>query len=72
MVNTADPVTFWILMILAYVVMGTLLLIAVAFIRRWQQARYLGYIHALHRQYRPLLAKILSGVQTPAATEAIC
>lgn len=71
MVNTADPVTFWVLMIVAYVVMGTLLLIAVAFIRRGQQLRYLRYIHTLHRQHRPVLAKILSGVKTPAAMEAL-
>src|ERR1019366_4676073 len=71
MVNTADPVIFWVLMIVAYVVMGTLLLIAVAFIRRGQQARYLRHIHTLHRQYRPVLAKILSGVKTPAAMEAL-
>jgi hypothetical protein len=65
MVNFSDPVTHWVLMILISLVMGTLLLITVAIIRRWQQIRYARFVHELHRQYRPVLAKLLSGDLTP-------
>jgi hypothetical protein len=59
--NIADPVTHWAFVILVSVVMGTGLLIAVAFFRRWTQIRYARYVHTLQRQYRPLLAEALSG-----------
>jgi HEAT repeat protein len=67
MVNTADPLTYLVLMILVSVVIGTLLLIAVAFVRRWQQIRYARYVHILQRRYRPVLAKVLAGVRSPSA-----
>ena len=71
MVNIADPVTQWAFIILVSVVMGTCLLIAVAFFRRWQQIRYARYIHTLQRKYRPVLAKLLSGVRSPSEIEAL-
>jgi len=71
MVNIADPLTQWAFRILVSVVMGTCLLIAVAFFRRWQQIRYVRYVHALRRKYRPILAKLLSGEQNPAGVEAL-
>jgi hypothetical protein len=71
MVNISDPVTQWAFIILITVVMGTFLLIAVAFIRRWQQIRYLRYVHALQREYRPLVAKLLAGQRNPAAITAL-
>jgi len=71
MVNTSDPVTSLALMTLFAVVMGTLLLVAVAFFRRWQQIRYARHAHALHRQYRPVLAKVLSGARGPCAIEGL-
>ena len=58
-------------MILVSVVTGTCLLIAVAFIRRWQQIRYARYLHTLQRQYRPVLAKLLSGARSPSGIEAL-
>ena len=66
MVNIPDPLTQWAFLILISVVMGTLLLIAVAFIRRWQQVRYSRYVHTLQRNYRPILAKVLAGEHPPA------
>jgi len=71
MVNIADPVTRWAFLILVSVVMGTGLLIAVAFIRRWQQIRYSRYIHILQRRYRPMLAMVLSGARNPSGIEAL-
>ncbi len=71
MINIADPVTRWALLILVSVVMGTCLLIAVAFIRRWQQIRYSRYIHTLQRRYRPTVAKVLSGARNPSGIEAL-
>ena len=71
MVNIADPVTRWAFLILVSVVMGTGLLIAVAFIRRWQQIRYSRYIHTLQRRYRPMLATVLSGARNPCGIEAL-
>jgi HEAT repeat protein len=71
MVNIADPVTQWAFMILVCVVTGTGLLIAVAFFRRWQQIRYLRYVHTLRRKHRPILAKLLSGAQSPSGVEAL-
>jgi HEAT repeat protein len=69
--NIADPVTHWAFVILVSVVMGTGLLIAVAFFRRWTQIRYARYVHTLQRQYRPLLAEALSGARNPAGIEAL-
>jgi hypothetical protein len=71
MVKIADPVMQVALMILVSVVMGTGLLIAAAFFRRWQQVHYIRYLHTLHRQYRPMLAKVLAGVGSPAGVEAL-
>jgi len=71
MVNIADPVTHWAFIILVSVVMGTFVLIAVAFIRRWQQIRYSRYVHTLQRQYRPVVAKLLSGQRSPSGIEAL-
>ncbi|MGA2985463.1 MAG: HEAT repeat domain-containing protein [Terriglobia bacterium] len=71
MVNIADPVTQWALMILASVVTGACLLNAVAFFRRWQQVRYFRYVHSLQRKYRPVLAKLLSGVPNPSGIAAL-
>jgi HEAT repeat protein len=71
MVNIADPITRWAFVILVSVVMGTFLLVAVAFLRRWQQIRFSRYRHTLHRKYRPALAKVLSGARSPASIEAL-
>ncbi len=71
MVNIADPVTRWAFIILAAVVIGICLLITVAFFRRWQQIRYVRYVHTLQRQYRPVLAKLLSGERSPSGVEAL-
>jgi len=71
MFNLSDPVTDWVVYILASVVMGTSLLIAVAFIRRWQQNRYSFYLHTLQRIYRPRVAKLLAGTRSPAAIETL-
>ena len=71
MVNITDPVTEWAFTILVSVVMGTCLLIAVAFFRRWQQIRYGRYLHTLQRKYRPVLAKFLSGARNPSEVEAL-
>jgi HEAT repeat protein len=71
MVYIADPVTRWAFLILVSVVMGTCLLIAVAFIRRWQQIRYSRYIHTLQRRYRPMLAMVLAGARNPCGIEAL-
>ncbi len=71
MANFADPVMQWAVMIMVSVVMGTCLLILVAFFRRWQQFRYGRYLHALQRQHRPTLAKVLSGARSPSHLEAL-
>lgn len=71
MVNIAYPATQWAFLILVSVVMGTCLLIAVAFFRRWQQIRYARYVHNLQRTYRPVLTKLLSGVRSPAGIGAL-
>jgi len=71
MVNITDPVTQWAFLILVSVVMGTCLLIAVAFFRRWQQIRYARYVHTLQHKYRPVLAKLLSGARSPSGIEAL-
>jgi hypothetical protein len=71
MVNTADPVTLWTLITLVSVLTGTCLLIAVAFIRRWQQTRYARFVHTLQRQYRPVLARLLSGEPSPSGIAAL-
>jgi hypothetical protein len=67
MIDIANPVTQWALIILLSVLVGTALLISVAFIRRWQQLRYARFVHTLQRQYRPIVAKLLCGVQSPSA-----
>lgn len=71
MVNIADPITHWVLMMLLSVVMGTFLLIAAAFLRRWQQIRYSYYVHYLRSDYRPILAKALAGERSPSGIEAL-
>jgi len=71
MVNIADPVTQWAFIILVSVVLGTCLLIVVAFFRRWQQIRYARYVHALQRKYRPVLAKVLTAPPCPSGIEAL-
>lgn len=71
MIHISDPVTALALMILVSVVIGTFLLITAAFIRRWQQIRYARYVHNLQCEYRPVLAKILSGVRSPSSIEAL-
>ena len=71
MAKFADPVMQWAFLIMVSVVMGTCLLILVAFFRRWQQFRYGRYIHALQRQHRPALAKLLSGARSPSDVEAL-
>ena len=71
MISTTAPVAYFAIMILVSVAMGTLLLVVVAFIRRWQQIRYARYIHSLQRQYRPVLAKVLTGLRSPSVMEAL-
>jgi hypothetical protein len=71
MVNITDPLTRWVFVILISVVMGTFLLIAAALLRRWQQIRYSRYIHTLQHNYRPVLARVLSGERTPSGIEAL-
>lgn len=66
-----SPSTYLAVVILISVLSGTLLLVTVAFIRRWQQLRYARYVHILQREYRPVLSKILSGVPCPTAIEAL-
>ena len=69
--NITDPVTLWAVDILILLVAGICLLIAAAFIRRWQQIRYTRYVHTLKRQYRPVLARVLAGEQNPCEIEAL-
>lgn len=71
MVAIFDPATQWALMIVVSVVTGTFLLIAIALVRRWQQIRYSHYVHSLQLQYRPVLAKVLSGARSPAYIETL-
>lgn len=71
MVNITNPMLLWAVLTLVSVVLGTFLLIVVAFVRRWQQVRYARYLHALRREYRPLLAKLLRGEQRPSGIEAL-
>ncbi len=61
MANITDPVTHWALAVLLGVIAGTFLLITVAVLRRWAQIRFSRYVHALRREFRPLVAAILSG-----------
>jgi HEAT repeat protein len=61
----------WAFMILVSVMMGTCLLVAVAFFRRWQQIRYVRSVHTLQREYRPVIAKILSGARNPSGIQAL-
>jgi HEAT repeat protein len=71
MVNTPNPAMQWAFIILVSVMMGTCLLIAVAFFRRWQQVRYGRHVHALQRAYRPVIAKVLSGSPNRSGIEAL-
>ena len=71
MLNIADPLTHWAFATLISVVIGTCLLIAVAFLRRWQQVRYAHYVHTLRRKYRPVVAKVLAGARDHADIEAL-
>jgi len=71
MIHTSDSLTQWALTVLFSVVLGTFALIAVAFIRRWQQVRYARYLHELQLRYRPILAKLLRGEQRPTGIEAL-
>lgn len=58
-----DPLTEWAFAITLSVLAGTALLILVAFLRRWQQSRQAHYVHAIRRQYRPVLAALLRDAQ---------
>jgi len=58
-------------MTIALVIMGTLLLMAVAIFRRWQQVRYARYLHSLRKRYRPILAESLRGTCTAAGIVAL-
>jgi HEAT repeat protein len=71
MFNITNPVMQWAFTILVSVLMGTCLLVAVAFFRRWQQIRYVRYVHILRRKYRPILAKSLSGARNPSGIAAL-
>ena len=71
MVHIADPLTLWASVILICVVMGTCLLVGIAFLRRWQQIRYIRYVHDLKRRFRPLLARILAGERSHAGVAAL-
>ena len=44
MADIADPTTYWVLMMLLSVVVGTFLLIAAALLRRWQQIRHSRFL----------------------------
>ncbi|MFZ0959733.1 MAG: HEAT repeat domain-containing protein [Terriglobia bacterium] len=69
--NITDPLTQWAFVILLSVVMGTCLLMAVAIFRRWQQTRYIRYVHTLQRKYRPVLAEVLSGAGNASGISAL-
>ncbi len=71
MITITSPSEYLAVLLLASVLSGTAILIALAFIRRWQQLRYARYVHILQREYRPLLAKVLSGIPCPATVEAL-
>ena len=71
MFDISDPVTQWAFMMVVSVVTGTFLLIAVAIFRRWQQIRYGRYVHILQLQYRPVLARVLSGARRPSDIETL-
>ncbi len=71
MVNITNPVMQWASLILVSVMMGTCLLVAVAFFRRWQQIRYVRSVHILQREYRPVIAKLLSGAPNPSGIAAL-
>ncbi|HMD84017.1 MAG TPA: HEAT repeat domain-containing protein [Terriglobia bacterium] len=71
MVDITNPVMQWAFAILVSVLMGTCLLVAVAFYRRWQQIRYVRYVHTLQREYRPVIAKVLSGARNPSGIAAL-
>ncbi len=60
------------IMTLVCVLSGTLLLILVTFLRRWQQVQISRHGHQLQLQFRPILATLLiSGVRSPAAIAAL-
>ncbi len=71
MANITDPVIHWALAALLCVVAGTFLLITVAVFRRWAQIRFLRYVHALRREFRPLVAKALAGGATAGEIAAL-
>jgi HEAT repeat protein len=71
MLSIADPLTASAIMILVSVLMGTLLLVAVAIIRRWQQIHYSLHLQALHIRYRPILDQLLSGTRTVEGMAAL-
>ena len=69
--SIADPVTQWAFMILVSVVLGTCLLIAVAFFRRWQQIRYVSLRSCAPASIPARLATLLSGAPEPLGIEAL-
>lgn len=71
MFNGTDPVAQWAFFILISVIMGIGLLMAVAFFRRWQQVRYIRYLHSLQRRYRPVVAKLLAGTRGQSGLDAL-
>ncbi len=71
MTNITDPVIHWVLTVLLCIVAGTLLLIAVAIFRRWAQIRFSRYVHALRSEFRPLVARVLSGNATAKEIAAL-
>lgn len=71
MLNITDPVTQGALWMLVSVIVGTLMLTGLAFLRRWQQVRYKHNVHDLQKRYRPVLAAQLRGEACPGGIEAL-
>lgn len=71
MVNITDPVTHAAFAVLVSVVAGTFLLIVVAIFRRWMQIRFSRHVHALRREYRPVVARALCGAHSIAEVEKL-
>ncbi len=71
MFNITDPVTRAALAVLVSVLAGTCLLILVAVFRRGMQIRFSRYVHYLRKQYRPILAKVLSTTRDTTGIEAL-
>jgi len=71
LVKFNGPIVQWALLVLTSVLMGTCLLVAVAFFRRWQQIRYVRYVHSLQRRYRPIVAELLSGTRGQSGIDAL-